>query len=78
MMADVIEELTGEERHQIDRRLRLQAVGRHLPREAFPDLECTIEDMVTEGDKVVMRFRSGGTHQGETETFGPPRAGGWR
>ena len=41
-------------------------------REAFPDLTCTIEDMVAEGDKVVMRFRGSGTHQGETEAFGPP------
>src|ERR671939_1616122 len=41
-------------------------------REAFPDLECTIEDMIAEGDKVVMRFRGGGTHEGETEAFGPP------
>jgi steroid delta-isomerase-like uncharacterized protein len=41
-------------------------------RQAFPDLQCTIEDMVAEGDKVVMRFRSSGTHQGETEAFGPP------
>ena len=40
-------------------------------REAFPDLQCTIDDMVAEGDKVVMRFRGSGTHQGETETFGP-------
>ena len=40
-------------------------------REAFPDLECTIEDMIAEGDKVVMRFRGGGTHQGDTEAFGP-------
>ena len=41
-------------------------------REAFPDLENTIEDMVAEGDKVVVRFRARGTHQGETEAFGPP------
>jgi predicted ester cyclase len=41
-------------------------------REAFPDLENTIEDMVAEGDKVVMRFRGSGTHDGETEPFGPP------
>ena len=40
-------------------------------REAFPDLTCTIEDMVAEGDKVVVRFRARGTHQGDTETFGP-------
>jgi predicted ester cyclase len=39
-------------------------------REAFPDLTCTIEDMVAEGDKVVVRFRARGTHEGETEPFG--------
>jgi steroid delta-isomerase-like uncharacterized protein len=41
-------------------------------RQAFPDLENTIEDMVAEGDEVVVRFRGSGTHEGETETFGPP------
>jgi predicted ester cyclase len=40
-------------------------------RQAFPDLECTIEDQVAEGDKVVSRFRARGTHQGETEDLGP-------
>ena len=45
-------------------------------REAFPDLQNTIEDMVAEGDKVVVRFRGRGTHQGETEAFGPP-TGKW-
>ena len=40
-------------------------------RQAFPDLQNAIEDMVAEGDKVVMRFRGSGTHQGETEAFGP-------
>jgi steroid delta-isomerase-like uncharacterized protein len=41
-------------------------------RQAFPDLQPTIEDMVAEGDKVVTRFSARGTHQGETEDFGPP------
>ena len=41
-------------------------------RQAFPDLENTVEDMVAEGDKVVVRFRARGTHDGETEAFGPP------
>jgi steroid delta-isomerase-like uncharacterized protein len=41
-------------------------------RSAFPDLTCTIEDQVAEGDKVVTRFRAHGTHQGETEELGPP------
>jgi steroid delta-isomerase-like uncharacterized protein len=34
-------------------------------REAFPDAEITIEDQIAEGDKVVTRFRTRGTHQGE-------------
>ncbi len=41
-------------------------------RQAFPDLEASIEDQIAEGDKVVSRFTSRGTHQGETEDFGPP------
>ncbi len=41
-------------------------------RQAFPDLQTTIEDMVAEGDKVVTRFSARGTHQGETEYLGPP------
>jgi predicted ester cyclase len=41
-------------------------------RQAFPDLQNTIEDMVAEGDKVVVRFRGRGTHTGDTEAFGPP------
>ena len=40
-------------------------------RQAFPDLQNTIEDMVAEGDKVVVRFKARGTHDGETEAFGP-------
>jgi steroid delta-isomerase-like uncharacterized protein len=41
-------------------------------RQAFPDLQPTVEDQVAEGDKVVTRFSARGTHQGETEDFGPP------
>ena len=32
---------------------------------AFPDLHITVEDLIAEGDKVVIRFTSTGTHQGE-------------
>ena len=32
---------------------------------AFPDLRFTIEDMVAEGDKAVLRWTSHGTHKGE-------------
>jgi steroid delta-isomerase-like uncharacterized protein len=41
-------------------------------RQAFPDLQPTLEDQVAEGDKAVTRFSVRGTHQGETEEFGPP------
>jgi predicted ester cyclase len=40
-------------------------------REAFPDLEITIEDQIAEGDKVVTRFRTRGTHQGELWGIAP-------
>lgn len=39
---------------------------------AFPDLHATVEDVIAEGDKVVTRWTVRGTHQGETEEFGPP------
>ena len=31
----------------------------------FPDLECHVEDMTADGDKVWARVRLTGTHQGE-------------
>jgi steroid delta-isomerase-like uncharacterized protein len=39
---------------------------------AIPDANVTVEDEIAEGDKVVERFTMRGTHQGETEEFGPP------
>jgi steroid delta-isomerase-like uncharacterized protein len=36
-----------------------------MMRSAFPDLYLTIEDMISEGDKVVMRSTWSGTHEGE-------------
>jgi steroid delta-isomerase-like uncharacterized protein len=39
---------------------------------AFPDMRATVEDVVAEDDKVVTRVTIRGTHQGETEEFGPP------
>jgi steroid delta-isomerase-like uncharacterized protein len=41
-------------------------------RTALPDLNITVEDQIAEGDKVVTRVTLRGTHQGETEEFGPP------
>jgi steroid delta-isomerase-like uncharacterized protein len=34
-------------------------------RNAFPDIQMTVEDLIAEGDKVVTRWRARGTHQGE-------------
>ena len=34
-------------------------------RNAFPDLTCTIEEQVAEGEKVVSRWTLRGTHRGE-------------
>jgi len=31
---------------------------------ALPDFNCTVEDIITEGDKVVIRMTMGGTQQG--------------
>jgi predicted ester cyclase len=40
--------------------------------EGFPDFSFSVEDSIAEGDKVVSRVTFRGTHQGETEEFGPP------
>jgi len=34
-------------------------------RRGFPDVTSTIEDLITEGDKVVARWRSRATHRGD-------------
>jgi steroid delta-isomerase-like uncharacterized protein len=34
-------------------------------RQAFPDLQITVEDQIAEGDKVATRWRGRGTHQGD-------------
>ena len=39
---------------------------------AFPNLNVTVEDVMAEGDQAVTRWTARGTHQGETEEFGPP------
>jgi steroid delta-isomerase-like uncharacterized protein len=46
-----------------------QIVG--VYRAAFPDLHLTIEDLIAEGDKVVVRFTARGTHQGDLMGVAP-------
>ena len=40
-------------------------------RRAFPDLHVTVEDVIAEGDRVVVRWTSRGTHNGELMGFPP-------
>jgi len=44
--------------------------GLAMVRTAMPDMKYTIEDVIAEGDKVVVRWRASGTHKGEM--FGIP------
>lgn len=39
--------------------------------DAFPDLQRPVEDLVAEGDKVVARWTSVGTHQGDFQGIPP-------
>jgi steroid delta-isomerase-like uncharacterized protein len=40
-------------------------------RDAFPDMHIEVEDMIAEGDKVAIRFRVTGTHEGSGLGFAP-------
>src|SRR6476469_4702370 len=44
-----------------------------MMRSGFPDIQWTIEDMITENDKIAIRFMMRGTHEGEI--FGVPATG---
>jgi steroid delta-isomerase-like uncharacterized protein len=40
-------------------------------RNAFPDMEVTVEDQVADGDKVATRWTCRGTHKGEFQGMAP-------
>ncbi len=40
---------------------------------SFPDLQHTVEEMITDGDRVVVRFSAHGTHSGAWMNFAPTR-----
>jgi predicted ester cyclase len=42
-----------------------------MVRTGFPDFEMTIEDLLAEGDKVVVRMTGRGTHLGEFQGIAP-------
>ena len=46
-----------------------QAISENLS--AFPDLQATIEDQISDGDKVVSRYTATGTHQGDYRGVAP-------
>jgi steroid delta-isomerase-like uncharacterized protein len=43
----------------------------NMYRSAFPDARCTIDDLVAEGDRVVIRWTGRGTHQGKLGGLSP-------
>ena len=64
--------------HEPDQDIQGSEEGRqfiNMYKSAFPDLRCSVEDEIAEGDEVVTRWTISGTHQGEIEEFGP-RPGG--
>jgi steroid delta-isomerase-like uncharacterized protein len=61
--------------HEPDREIQGYEQAKQLASQyfqAFPDISVTVDDVIAEGDKVVTRYTTRGTHQGETEVFGPP------
>ena len=61
LSADFVDHLPREEERGIEE--LKQYVSSY--RTAFPDIQDSVEDIVAEADKVVVRWRSRGTHQGE-------------
>jgi steroid delta-isomerase-like uncharacterized protein len=61
--------------HEPDQDVRGIEEGKQYVSEAltaFPDAQVSVEDVIAEADKVVTRYTIRGTHQGETEEYGPP------
>ncbi len=40
-------------------------------RAAFPDIQTTLEDVISDGDRVVVRFTARGTHEGHFQGVAP-------
>ena len=61
LSADFLDHLTHEDERGLEELKHY--VG--IYRTAFPDIQDNVEDIVAEGDKVVVRWKSSGVHQGE-------------
>ena len=61
LSTDFVDHLTHEDERGLEE-LKLYV---SIYRTAFPDIQDAVEDIVAEGDKVVVRWTSSGTHQGE-------------
>jgi steroid delta-isomerase-like uncharacterized protein len=59
--ADFVDHLTHEDERGLEELKHYVTIYRA----AFPDIQDTVEDVVAEGDKVVVRWMSRGTHEGE-------------
>lgn len=69
--ADLVEEFMVDdiELHGTNLPAGLEALGGWVTAmaAAFPDRQTTVEDVIADGDKVVVRTTFSGTHQGEME-----------
>jgi predicted ester cyclase len=63
---DIVDELFADERLAAGVR---RGCGAYLT--AFPDLHTSIEELIAEGDKVVCRSSTTGTHDGEIKGIAP-------
>ena len=61
LSADFIDHLPREEERGLEELKHYVT----MYRSAFPDTQDTVEEVVAEGDKMVVRWTSRGTHQGE-------------
>jgi steroid delta-isomerase-like uncharacterized protein len=67
LSAVFVEHLTHERERGIEELKEYVTIYRN----AFPDIQNTVEKIVAEGDIVAVLWRSHGTHQGEFMGFGP-------
>jgi steroid delta-isomerase-like uncharacterized protein len=74
----VVDELYADDAPHNDPAWPVQTAGAEgikqaaeIYRSAFPDLHLAIEDTIAEGDQVVVRWRSTGTHEGELQGIQP-------